>query len=805
MAAYWPKKELESYKLCAKESDWNLAGCTDLGATRSRTRSGGGGKPKSDHRRQQFLEPVSDADADDEAEEEEEVEAVEEGVQPVAEEEEVDEVLELDDESEEVVTKRKAKPAATRVIVEVAALMETLQKNCRCMDCGGELEPMLKTTCIATSIKLTCKDTTCGYIFYSDPPASADLDPTLDKRERTTDYAINILFVVGLLSCGDGCSEAAKLLGLLGLPNDTTMEGRSFGTIEDRISKKIHQVTDQILLENLVEEVRLSVQDINSFNLWNSALTSEAIVLPTALYPRIQVSYDMAWQQRNSGNRYASPSGHAVLVGKHCRKPLALVIKSKLCNYCSTYKKKHPTMTDDDIPPHVCTKNHVGSSASMEPVACLEMVQSAFDQWNCIVESICCDDDASTRSLLRWSNEDHMANNKTTTIPQVPITKGKNIGNLQDRPDKGQLPGHIPEPMFVADPNHRRKVLTGELYALATAKVAEKKTMTRMDSSRLGKNFGYFIRSLPNIPECDYVDRAKAVLEHHFGNHTHCGAWCRRKSMTPQQLLESKSYYRDKKKDAVLYDELSKKVARFITLDRLKEVAHGMDSQVNESLNNTVSWFAPKNKVYCGTQSLGNRIGLALGINALGHRVYFGRLFKALGISMTNNVAHFLEIKDKARSSRLYKLKTREKKKDRNKRHHAKLAEDTATAQKERDKRDGTYRRGMNMDPGGVDGYTQEDFDQPSKKKPRTVATCKHCGRKGHSTTRSKACLHHKQPAQQQQAAPVPRPVEDDASDVSDWDAMPLQDEVSDADLFEDAGTWSEDDDQSVGIMRATI
>jgi hypothetical protein len=531
---YWPTPELESFKLAAKESDWNLAGTTQVGGeARSRTRSGGRGKPNSDYRRQQFLEPVSDgegADADDEAEPAGAF--TEEVDDDVSIGEEEDEESESEDgqvkKKKKKKKKKKAKPPATRVIVEVEALMETLQTCSRCNECGGELEISLKTTCIATSIKMTCKSSTCGFIFYSNPPALADLDSTLDKRERSTDYAINILYVVGLLSCGDGCSEAAKLLGLLGLPNDTTMEGRSFGIIKERISRKIKEVTDDILLENLVEEVRLTVLDVDTIKLWESALTNEGIVLPTAIYPRIHVSYEMAWQQRNSGNRYASPSGHAVLVGKLSRKPLALVIKSKLCNICSTYKKKNLDMEEDDeVPPHDCTKNHIGSSSSMEPIACLEMVQAVYDKWHCVIDSICCNDDASTRSLLRWSNEDHMANNNTTIVPKIPITKGKNKGKLQDRPDRGKLPAHIPEPKFVADPNHRRKVLTGELYALATAKVSKKKTMTRMDSSRLGKNFGYMIRSLPNMQECQYVDAAKAVIEHHFDEHKYCGAWCR--------------------------------------------------------------------------------------------------------------------------------------------------------------------------------------------------------------------------------------------------------------------------------------
>jgi hypothetical protein len=88
------------------------------------------------------------------------------------------------------------------------------------------------------------------------------------------------------------------------------------------------------------------------------------------------------------------------------------------------------------------------------------------------VKDICIDDDASTRSMLSWSNRDYMTNNNTLEIPMVPKTKGINKGKLQKRKDQGRLTGHIPEPSFLADPNHRRKVLTGELVALADAKKA---------------------------------------------------------------------------------------------------------------------------------------------------------------------------------------------------------------------------------------------------------------------------------------------------------------------------------------------
>jgi hypothetical protein len=100
-------------------------------------------------------------------------------------------------------------------------------------------------------------------IHYCQPPASTTVgDPEAVSRERNTDLAVNILYVLGLISVGDGCSEAGRLLGLLGLSNHTTMEGRSFNAIiEESIRPYIEELTNEILHKNLEAEVKATVSD----------------------------------------------------------------------------------------------------------------------------------------------------------------------------------------------------------------------------------------------------------------------------------------------------------------------------------------------------------------------------------------------------------------------------------------------------------------------------------------------------------------------------------------------------------------
>jgi hypothetical protein len=100
-------------------------------------------------------------------------------------------------------------------------------------------------------------------------------------------------------------------------------------------------------------------------------------------------------------------------------------------------------------------------------------------------------------------------------------------------------------------------------------------------------------------------------------------------------LVQSRRFYRCKTKDAKLYEVLVKKIGRYITYERLKEISYGMDTQVNESFNNTFSWFAPKNIVYCASSSLSNRLSLAIGIHSIGLVRYWTRCFKAFGMTVT--------------------------------------------------------------------------------------------------------------------------------------------------------------------------
>jgi len=205
-------------------------------------------------------------------------------------------------------------------------------------------------------------------------PASADIPLEENAGSAlitwSTDFALNVTYVLAFIASGDGGTEAERILGLNGLPNSTTMQS-AFSKIEQRMSGSIQDFTNEIVLNNLREEVQLTFgdkTDNNNNKLYDLWLDKK---LPQELWARIGGSTDMGWQQKGSGRLRNSKSGHALVIGPLTRKVIAKALYSKACGKCKRWYMAHPTT--DKPPEHDCFINHTGKSGAMEPIAVLEM------------------------------------------------------------------------------------------------------------------------------------------------------------------------------------------------------------------------------------------------------------------------------------------------------------------------------------------------------------------------------------------------------------------------------------------------
>jgi len=396
------------------------------------------------------------------------------------------------------------------------------------------------------------------------------------------------------------------------------------------------------------------------------------------------------------------------------------------------------------------------------------------------------------------------------------------------------MPRDMEEPKFLADPNHRKRTLKRELCGLVNRKVANRHTFAKCDVLRISTNFACMARTLTeDMTDDDIVDRAKAVPEHHFDNHECCGERCRRKPQHVGPIAEAehkarrRKCHRHKERDAKLHSMSQQKIARFVTVDALREVCHNMDANVNESLNDTIAWIAPKNKVHSGTASLSNRICIALCITSVGTMEFFKRLFNWFGVTVTEDICHFLEAQHLRRAKRIAKTKTADGKKKRARKFCDKLTEHTVVAKKERKKRQSTHRSGIGMDGGHSSSDDRSDAPTTNKNKAQqkskataadkgvdTPKFCNKCQEHGHCRPSSRLCEHckprkrsdqFKSSTPEQTADERKVQTERDADESDVLDEMPLVDDGDSSDFFSaeehSSGCGDESDDvQASGV-----
>jgi hypothetical protein len=408
--------------------------------------------------------------------------------------------------------------------------------------------------------------------------------------------------------------------------------------------------------------------------------------------PSLTIGYDMGWQKRSSGHHYDShtSSGHAIPIGVLTNKPVGLAILNKNCKVC----KKSPEPGEHD-----CLTNFEGASGAMEALALLKIAHEMLDEEQVLLGTIVADDDSSIRAQMKWSNANWMLNNSTTEPPRV-LTEGS---KKKIRPDRGQLQREYPEPKWLNDPSHWGKMLGGDLRSIEKQPKAISKGIYKVDCTmKLHRNFGYMVKQLKNVPEDQWVGHAKAVLEHHFEHHVHCdSSWRHRKNMSLAELANDRGkkgkYYRCKERDSQEHELLKSIVDKYISIERLHEVAHGHSTQMNESMNNNIAWLAQKNNTLSGSVGLSLRIHLVVGITLVGYEPYLAELLNQMGITLTKGTAKHLNRIWVQKEKRAKKQKELSHKRDRQARKRKKLDMEIEVAEKEGQK-GAWYRPGEGFD-----------------------------------------------------------------------------------------------------------
>jgi hypothetical protein len=145
----------------------------------------------------------------------------------------------------------------------------------------------------------------------------------------------------------------------------------------------------------------------------------------------------------------------------------------------------------------------------------------------------------------------------------------------------------------------------------------ENETTDELDTLRLHSNGMY----------AKFCQAVLAVLEHHFNNHQHCANWCKSVSGTAEEVRDSGLCFRCKVRNKELYLFLKGHHEQFMEETKLCQLYHQYNTNNVKGFNKFLTKFLPKDKTYCQTIENRARSMLAMGLQSIGYRQFYQRIF----------------------------------------------------------------------------------------------------------------------------------------------------------------------------------
>ncbi len=566
------------------------------------------------------------------------------------------------------------------------------------------------------------------------------------RVDEYIDHDINIKTTLAGYLCGIGSTELVRIAASIGVPTGPKSIEKCFHRVsKDFLSKIIIDEVDHIIAGNLIEETRLTFESLHPtlFHLWPSLKRSIFAAGSANDPPQISnlkislaASLDMGWQKRSSGNKYDSKSAHMFLIGLRLGKPIGYMCVSVACRTCDNAKKK-----DREASHHFCGCNYEGSAKSMEPSAARHLIKELCEEskGRLFAGTLVGDDDSTMKNHCSY---------------------------------EGGLARNIPEPKWLADPSHRIKVIMKPVFALAK-KPMKDSPVTMSDAKRLKLYVSAYIRTnriKPNMTKETMLKHIWCTLDHLFDDHSLCcPTFCWKKKeerqsnqeqskessnssagvqlcqpcstpatstnlpyATPQvhSLRRQIGYYRDKKLHKVAYQQLRNALQPYFTLQGMSEILHSYNTQLNESLNTTVSYCAPKNRYLSSSIELATRVAMVAGTVSLGKAGLMKRIYKRCDISDENcPFIDSLEKEDKKMNKKRIREQKQNFRSQRARKKYEKFME---------------YRREEIDARANGTTYGELKVRQPKAQAPTCLFSAYGCSSTGgHKTSQSKLCKYH--------------------------------------------------------------
>ena len=602
--------------------------------------------------------------------------------------------------------------------MNVATVKHRLENHTLCKQCvleksveTADLKVHLDRSGLCTDFVVRCNKKRNPHQFLMCQPVLAE-DKVEDLKENMLSGAqidksniatrpLNHQLVTAMMCTGNGWTEANLMMTLLGAEC-----GISFGAwqkLEESLGMEIQEIAEQILDDNLQAELALSEE-----------LDDGGI--------RLECSFDTGWTGATNRN-YNSPASIATLIGCKTKKIIAITVKAKVCGHCEKAERKGV-----EAETHFCTKNHEGSSKSMEASSAVDLIVEMHAR-GAPVYTLVGDDDSTVDANIGWSFEE-MQKQKDAGNEEFADFEWPRDKNGKKMKSSGQLPLHFMQiHKKLADPTHRTKCATKKLFkAAGRSKKNNVEEMSKRCAMRIKTNFGYFVNWTKRLGLAEMMRRAPAVVEHHFGDHTYCGPWCKFSIERPAHIRlpwdeEAKKNYKDKKKHASLYKLVRECMDPYLTEESLAECAHEYDSQTNEACNKMFTKYAPKTTNFSRGIGLTSRVLIGTTVHSIGDLNAITTIYENMGFAMNDTTSRVLRKVDARKKYFSAYVKTAAVKR----RRAMKLVKKKAALRSEEAK---DKKRGMSY---GVDAtkMRQPKVGKNGKVIVRKPPTCKACKKAG--------------------------------------------------------------------------
>ena len=340
---------------------------------------------------------------------------------------------------------------------------------------------------------------------------------------KTMTHDINVLMALSIIVNGIGYTEMSRLASFIGLGNATSIETNCHKIAKHYLNEIIIDISEEIIKDALVNEARQSARNQLSESLFDllwpdiekgirgdfSQISEESKAAINSNKIRLCGAVDMGWQKRSSGRKYDSPSGHMFLVGSETGKVISYTYMSLNCRQCLINRKNKEKNKPEKE--HTCFKNFEGHSKAMEATSARKLIIDLKQQNDGMLymHNLCADDDSTMKKYCSH---------------------------------KGGLPTDIPEPIFLADPSHRVKLIARKVFYILAYLSKKKSEMTCAMANRLKINLSHFTRKCrkrKNIT-AEWMSRhAMCVIDHMFDDHKLCTTdFCYKKKFQEDFILK---------------------------------------------------------------------------------------------------------------------------------------------------------------------------------------------------------------------------------------------------------------------------